>query len=171
MRCIMQGSIHSVLVALAVIFWLVGVAGAATVAVSRTSPFASDAVVPAKVKAECGFETRLPRAVADSAPEVQLVDGAVSRRKGRSLELVIHDIHAPGGGAFSGPKWATVRGTLHSGGKVVGSFRAKRYSTGGAFGAVMGTCGILNRIANAMGSDIAGFLESPSLNAKLGDAK
>ena len=170
MTCTGKRSVPTIVISLALISGLAAGAGAATVSVSSSTPYASDAAVPAKVKDECAFETRLPQAIAENG-DVALVEGKVSRTKGRSLELAIHGIHAPGGGVFSGPKWATVRGKLRTGGKVIGSFRAKRYSTGGAFGGFTGTCGILNRIANAMGQDIAAFIESPSMGAKLGDAK
>jgi len=80
-------------------------------------------------------------------------------------------VHAPGGGAFSGPKWMSVRGALHENGKVIGSFCAKRINGGGPFGQFKGTCAIVGRSAKVIGRDIAGWLEKPTQDAKLGDAR
>jgi hypothetical protein len=35
----------------------------------------------------------------------------------------------------------------------------------------MGSCSILDRVANAMGQDIAAFLSAPRVDAALGDAR
>ena len=67
--------------------------------------------------------------------------------------------------------WMTVIGTLRERGRVVGSFRAKRYTTGGAFAAFKGTCSIIGRCTKAIGKDIAAWLENPGMDSKLGDAK
>ena len=85
--------------------------------------------------------------------------------------MEITEVHAPGGGAFSGPKWMSVKGELYDRGKQIGSFRAKRYSTGGAFGAFKGSCAIIGRCTKAIGQDIAGWLGAPTQNAQLGDAQ
>ena len=156
----------SITVAMTVVVMFAAGAAGATVLTATTAPFAKGARVPPKVKAECGLSEAIPKAVADHSADVKLVASA-PRSEGRTLELVIGDIHAPGGGAFSGPKWMEVKGTLRDRGKAIGSFRAKRYSTF----PFAGTCGILARIAKALGADIAGFLENPSKDATLGDAR
>ena len=56
-------------------------------------------------------------------------------------------------------------------GKTVSRFRAKRYSTGGAFAGFKGTCSIIGRCARAVGRDIAAWLEDPKDGALLGEAK
>jgi hypothetical protein len=162
------------------LYWLAGVgalvlagapAGAAKIQLASSAAWAPDAQVPEKVRAECAFESRLASAVAERSTDVELVTGQTSRAQGRVLELSIHEVHAPGGGAFSGPKWATVRGELYESGKLIGSFRDRRYTTGGVWGSFQGTCTMLGRIANAMGQDIAAFLTSPRMDAQLGDAR
>ena len=84
---------------------------------------------------------------------------------GRRLELLIRDVNAPPAGAFSGPKWVTVYGTLKSGGKEVASFRAKRTTVFG-----VGTCGMLYKCVNAIADDVAEWLKSPTKEALLGNA-
>lgn len=139
--------------------------------VPRSIPFASSAAVPDAVRAQCELQTKVPEFIAQTAgSSVELVD-APSRKQGRVLEMEITEVHAPGGGAFSGAKWMTVNGTLYDRGKQIGSFRAKRYSTGGAFGAFKGSCAIIGRCARAIGQDIAGWLGAPTQNAMLGNAQ
>jgi hypothetical protein len=64
----------------------------------------------------------------------------------------------------------TVKGELYDRGKQIGSFRAKRYTTGGAFGAFKGTCSIIGRCTKTIGEDIARWLAAPTQNAIIGDA-
>jgi hypothetical protein len=134
--------------------------------VPRTISFAPTAGNYAKVEQSCQLQTQVPAAIAQHASDVQLVDQP--SKGGRSLELSITELHAPGGGPFSGPKWMAVSGKLLENGKVIGSFRAKRVSTGGF---VRGTCATLGRCAQAIGQDIAAWLKAPTMNAEIGDAR
>jgi hypothetical protein len=146
-------------------------AAAEPVKVQRSIPYASTAQVPPAVKEQCQLETKVPEFLSQAAGgNVQLVDGALNRKVGRVLEMEISEVHAPGGGAFSGPKWMTVNGALYDRGKQIGSFRAKRYTTGGAFGAFKGTCSIIGRCTKTIGEDIARWLAAPTQNAVIGDA-
>ena len=147
-------------------------AAAETVKLQRSIPFAPNSPVPAAVRDQCALQTKLPEFVQVAAgSSVELVDGTLDRRRGRVLEMEITEVHAPGGGAFSGPKWMSVKGELFSNGKSIGSFRAKRFSTGGAFGGFKGTCAIIGRCSKTLGQDIATWLGSPTANAQLGDAQ
>ncbi len=130
----------------------------AAVSVSNRIDYASTATVRQQVRTECELQTQIPAAIADSSSDVQLVDGP------GSLSLEISDVHAPGGWIFSGPKWVEVKGSL--GDK---SFRAKRFSAMDPFAG--GTCGILAKIARALGGDIALWLQNPTQGAELGDAQ
>jgi len=143
-----------------------------TVKIQRTIPFASTAQVPAAVRDQCQLQTKLPDFLSQAAGgRVELVDGKLNRKVGRVLEMEISEVHAPGGGSFSGPKWLTVKGELYDRGKQIGSFRAKRYTTGGAFAVFKGTCSIIGRCTKTLGQDIATWLAAPTANAELGDAR
>lgn len=137
--------------------WVPGTSRAA-VTLSKKIAYEASSGVPAKVRSQCNLQTAIPAAIASSAKDVKLVDGH------GKLSLSISEVHAPGGGVFSGPKWVEVRGSYA--GK---SFRAKRLSVADPFSG--GTCGILDKIARALGSDIALWLEHPTANAELGDAR
>ena len=91
---------------------------------------------------------------------------------GHYIDMAITEFHMPGGGAWSGPKWLEVTGTLHEGdGDEVASFRAKRFSTGGAFAPFKRNCSIIGRCARAIAGDIAAWLRNPIDGAELGDAR
>ena len=169
------GSFRVLLLALAagaLVLVTAGAASAQATKVPRSIPYAANAAVPQAVRDQCELQTKVPEFIAASAgSSVELVDGAVSRKSGRVLEMEITEVHAPGGGAFSGAKWMTVNGTLYDRGKSIGNFRAKRFSTGGAFGGFKGTCAIIGRCSKAIGEDIARWLAAPTANANLGDAQ
>jgi hypothetical protein len=146
-------------------------AAADVVKIQRSTPFAATAQVPPAVKAQCQLQTKLPEFISQAAGgSVQLVDGALDRNAGRVLEMQISEVHSPGGGAFSGPKWMEVKGVLYDRGKQIGSFRARRVTTGGAFAAFKNTCSIIGRCSKTIGEDIAAWLAAPTANATLGDA-
>lgn len=148
---------------------LLASAASAQVKVARTIDFAPG-VAGEKVRAECELQTRIPAFVQEFGTDVELVD-RLNTKSGRALALSITEVHAPGGGAFSGPKWMTVHGKLYDGGKLVGTFRAKRFSSGGAFAVFKGTCDILGRCAKVIGQDVAQWLREPTMDAEIGDAR
>jgi hypothetical protein len=137
---------------------------AAATQAARSISILPTAGATSAVQNECGLQTAVPQAVQQASADVTLVDAP--NKSGRWLELSISEVHAPGGGLFSGPKWLAVSGTLRDRGKVIGSFRAKRLSTG-----ARSTCGTLGKIATVIGQDIAAWLSAPSMNAELGDAR
>ena len=141
-------------------------AAQAAVQVARSIPIDASAGATGPVQQECQLQTVVPAAIAQASTEVQLVDAP--SKAARRLELSISEVHGPGGGPFSGPKWMTVSGKLYERGKLIGSFRAKRLSTGGM---VRGTCATLGRCAQAIGRDVATWLTAPTLDAELGDAR
>ena len=145
-------AVFTALAAGALVLAALPAAAAETVKIQRSIPFATNAPVPAAVREQCALQTKVPEFIQQAAGNsVELVDGALDRRKGRVLAMEITEVHAPGGGAFSGPKWMSVTGELYDKGKQIGSFRAKRFSTGGAFGGFKGTCAIIGRCTKALG--------------------
>lgn len=132
-------------------------------------PFAEDANVPAAVKDECKLGEKVSSFVSKfSKGSVEVSENVA---EGQYVNMSITEVHAPGGGGWSGPKWMEVAGTLQENGKSVASFRAKRFSTGGAFGGFKGTCSIIGRCTKALGKDIAKWIKNPVDGAELGDAK
>lgn len=136
-------------------------------------PFAETSNAGDKVRAECNLGTKLSKFIRAYAKKQKKFDikNESSAKDAMTLNVEIENVHAPGGGAFSGPKVMRVSGSLSQNGKVLGDFEGSRYSTGGAFAVLKGTCSILGRNSKALGRDIATWLKSPIKNAKLGDLK
>jgi hypothetical protein len=154
--------------ALALLPGVAAAAGSGKVRVLSTIPFGKDAQVPEKVRDGCKLQTKVPQFLSQASSQVELVEGKLGT-SGRTLELEITEVHAPGGGAFSGPKWMSVTGVLRDNGRRVAGFTAHRTTTGGVFAGYKGTCSIVGRCAKTLGSDIAGWLSDPKDGAKLGD--
>ena len=154
---------------------LSALAGGGTLTLEKKAPYAKGLGVPDAVRAECGLEQKVPEFVQEFAKKgfdnVVLADTVGANTAGKALSMKITNITGSGGGAWSGPKHVTIEGTLWQNGKVAGTFRASRYSGGGAFGGYKGTCAILGRCAKALGKDVATWASAPSMDAVLGDAK
>jgi hypothetical protein len=143
---------------------LPGAAAAAPVRLADRVEIGAASGASRAVQDECGLQTALPDYVRSASGDVELVSGRPSG--GRVLELSVVEVHAPGGGPFSGPKWMTVAATLRDGATTVATARAKRI-TSGPFG---GTCDQLQKVARAIAVDLAAWLKDPTRGATLGDA-
>jgi len=148
---------------------------AGNITIAKQAPYSQQLSVPDAVRAECKLPARVSEFVKQYADKsydkVVLADKVSARTPGQALSMNIVGVSGASGGAWSGAKHVTVQGTLWDNGKVKGTFTAKRYSGGGAFGGYKGTCAILGRCVKAIGKDVGGWLLAPSMNAKLGDAK
>ncbi len=144
------------------------VSSAEKIGIPADVPFDPSADVPQKVQDECNLGPKVATFVQKYNRDVQFSE---SPNEGQYVDMSITEVFAPGGGGWSGPKWMEVTGTLMNNGEKVASFRAKRFSTGGAFGGFKGTCSIIGRCTKALGKDIANWLKNPVDGAELGDAK
>lgn len=137
--------------------------------IKGTIPFTATSGARDAVKAECNLEHKVPEFVKKYAAKgfdsIKYVTDAKAS-KGKSLDMAISHVHAPGGGRWSGPKSMTVTGTLYDSGKKIGSFEVRRSSSRGG-----GTCSFLARSAKTIGKDIGKWLAAPSMNARLGELK
>lgn len=143
-----------------------------SVTMQRMIPFADDAIVPIAVKNQCHLPEKTATFVqqwAQKGMDVKMENTVSSKMRGKVLVMKITAVSGAGGGAWSGAKSITTKGTLYDNGKAIGSFTAARYSGGGFFGAYKGTCSILGRCAKALGKDIGIWMQAPRMNAHLGD--
>jgi hypothetical protein len=136
------------------------------VTVLRTIPFSSDANVHQKVKDQCEPQNKVPEFLSKYSERVELVDGPLGET-GRVLELTITAVRVKGWFYLSGPKWITIVGVLRENGVEIGNFTAKRITIGYLN---MTACGAGRRCADALGRDIAEWLENPQKDSKLGSA-
>jgi hypothetical protein len=120
------------------------------------------APIPAAVKNECALEMLLGNyalsAIDQRVGSVQSISTPEQAGTGKVVQLVILSAHGVGGGAWTGSKSISIRVDIRKEGAIVGSTVLTRSSGGGVFGGVMGTCAILDRVAKALGKDVAVWL-------------
>ena len=135
--------------------------------------FNEDADIAKAVLDECKLEVELPDAIVSSAKDngvaVTVSSEATANGPGRVLELEIYEAIADGNAFMGHHKSMGVKGKLYEGGQVVGSFKDRRVSMGGAFGGFKGNCAVLVRITKAIAEDVGTWLKQPTASAKLGD--
>lgn len=149
-------------------------AKASAISVSNRIAYGAESGVPDKVKSECVIDAQLPQYLesfsAASDIAISRKDGAVSSKdRGKVLAMEFSQVTGSGGGAWSGAKVVAVTGDLFENGKKIGSFKARRTSGGGMWGAYKGTCSILDRCVKALGKDISIWLLDPTMDARLGE--
>jgi hypothetical protein len=134
--------------------------------------FKKDAYIREAVKKECNLDGKLQQFIEqNAAPQYATIitDNKSRPSSAQILTIEIEQVQGSGGGAWSGGKMVLVNGKLSKRGRVLGSFKARRFSGGGMFGAYKGTCAILGRCVKTLGKDIATWLANPTANAVLGD--
>lgn len=141
--------------------------------VQRSVPFAEDAIVAGNVKRECAVDTQLPDAVKRFAAghRVDLVDVLDTAAAPAALKMEIHDAQSAGNAWIGHRKSVTVKGGLFRDGRQVAKFIARRNSGGGFAGGFKGSCAVLERTVNALGKDIAEWIDNPVDGAQLGDLR
>ena len=151
---------------IAILGMLSAVAHADDISLSTSTPFGKDSGASDKVKNECGLDTRLPRYIEKYAKSIELVSGSMDEVEGKVLHLEFANVYAPGGGGYSGAKSIVVDGKLTENGELIGSFQVRRATI---IGMMPGTCSMLKRVVKKLGKDIAPWIKSPTMDAKLGD--
>ena len=140
---------------------------AGPITIAAKIPYLNDGVASPAIRAECTWNSDVPAAiVAKSKGGVVSTDQDLASVHGRKLTVTVVNLHAAGGGGFSGPKWIAMRGELNEDGKVLGNFDFRRTTSHGR----MTTCATLDYIGKALTQDILKWLKNPTTNAAPGDA-
>ncbi|MGC4062297.1 MAG: hypothetical protein QM749_16190 [Aquabacterium sp.] len=122
------------------------------------------------VRNDCHFQTALVTKLVeafnegDTPPRAKLESRGIDIEKytGRRLILRVDDVHALGGGGYTGPKWMDMSGELREGNVLVGSFHSHTNSGRG-----LTTCRSLDSLNDSTVDMIVQWLNSPSIDAKL----
>ena len=130
------------------------------VMVQRPVPFNEDADIAGAVKRECKLDEQLPDFIAEYGKEkgieIDLVPQVEASHAGRVLVLGITDAVSDGNAFLGHRKSVSVKGKLYQEGQLLGSFKARRNSMGGAFGEFGGSCSVLSGAVKELGEDVAG---------------
>jgi hypothetical protein len=118
--------------------------------------------IPEAVKNECAVEMLIGNyalsEIGKRAGTVQSVAEPGPVGDGKTVQITILAVRGWGGGAWTGPKSMTIRVDLKNGEALAGTTVLRRNSSGGMFGGFSGTCTILDRVAGALGKDVAVWL-------------
>jgi hypothetical protein len=113
------------------------------------------------VKRECGVESKVGTEVfsrvAERYPAEQVANAAQAGDR-LVLKVTLLSVVGHGGGGWSGTKAIAIRADVLRDSKVIATRTMNRQSGGGVFGGVTGTCAIMDRIAVALGRDVAAWL-------------
>lgn len=134
--------------------------------------FRKDAYIRDAVRQECDLDGKLSKFIKENAAGQYaniVTDSDSSSADAQVLTVEIEEVQGAAGGAWSGTKDVMIKGSLSQKGKMLGDFKARRYSGGGMFGGYKGTCAILGRCVKTLGRDVAEWLTHPTSQAVLGD--
>jgi hypothetical protein len=141
-----------------------------TIVVGAEILMGNDDAINDTVRDECRWPTtmvgRLVTAFndGDPSPRAKLESRAIDIEKyaGRRLVLRVNNVHAVGGGGFSGPKWMDMSGELREGNTLVANFNSH---TSSGHGFTM--CKSVDSLSESTSDMIVEWLRSPTLGAKL----
>ena len=121
------------------------------------------APIAVSVQAECSVETSVGTQIFQNVQE-RIPGAEQSQNPGQAeptsivLKVTILSVRGVGGGGWSGSKSIAIRADLLRNAQVIETKTLTRNSRGGVWGGVSGTCAIMDRIAAALGRDVADWL-------------
>ena len=137
-------------------------------------PYAEDSIIAGKIKSECTIDAQLPvalkRFAAEGGNQVTLVP-SLDTSSGQVLRMEIINAESAGNAWIGHRKSVTVKGWLYKDGQQSAKFVARRNSSGGMGAGFKGSCDVLERSVNAIGKDVAAWLQNPADGAQLGDLR
>ena len=112
----------------------------------------------------------LKRFAAEGGNQVTLVP-SLDTSSGQVLRMEIINAESAGNAWIGHRKSVTVKGWLYKDGQQSAKFVARRNSSGGMGAGFKGSCDVLERSVNAIGKDVAAWLQNPVDGAQLGDLR
>lgn len=155
------------LLALAIIPYSL-IAHADTVFVNDSYPYNDKDSIDADLRAECDWQPGLAKSLTEeSEGQIRISRDNLATLQAPNLRLTILQVHAIGGGGWTGPKWLRLAGELYNSDKPVLKFTVLRHTSRGKFTA----CATLKSLAEEVAKDIAEWVQDPKPDARLGDEK
>ena len=146
-------------------------ADAKTIYVSSKATYTGKQIAQ-NIKDECKIDSQVIDFIKVYAAKsnVNVIIDGKPKANDTVLKISIVDaISARGMGYGGHNKYVIIKGKLYKGKKLQSSFTAARKSGGGYFGMYRSSCSVLGSCAKTLGRDTAGWLVTPTKDAKLGD--
>jgi hypothetical protein len=129
-------------------------------------PIQEGAEVREAIRKECDLESQLAQYLVEYGKgSIQISPDKLDKAGGKVFDAKITGVWATGG-PWGGAS-IRVDGELRENGKVIGTVASRRNTTRGGYGA----CGKIHVSTKKVAEDLADWMKSPSMDAKLGDAK
>lgn len=142
-------------------------AEAAVIRLQHSVPYLDDTAIPDKIRNECrtlGAElsASTERFALQQGLKVERVEAVDAKQGGSVLVLKIISAVSSGNAFIGHHKNVAVKAELFRDGQLVAYTTRSRNSTGGFAGGFKGSCDVLERTVNTLGSDIAKWLRNPA---------
>ncbi len=130
------------------------------IAVTSKAEFHDAAIIPDKIKSECtelgsNFSQSTKKYLEESGWQVSLGENVESKASGSSIKLEIMNAMSSGNAFIGHHKSVAISAALYRDGKLVDTYTTTRDSAGGFGGGFKGSCTVLYRCVNTLGSDVA----------------
>ncbi|MFV0478230.1 MAG: hypothetical protein ACK5ME_10395 [Parahaliea sp.] len=133
------------------------------VSITSKAGFYDAAIIPDKIKNECtnlgaNFSKSTKKYLEKAGWQVSLGENVETQTAGTSVKLEIMNAMSSGNAYIGHHKSVAISATLYRNGKEVDAYTATRDSGGGFFGGFKGSCAVLYRCVNTLGSDVTKWL-------------
>jgi hypothetical protein len=130
------------------------------ISVSSAAKYYDEKVISPKIVSECSslgsqFSGFTKEYLEKEGWQVSLVDNVDSVGQGTKLKLEITNASSSGNAFIGHHKSVSISASLYKDGKLVDTLATSRDSGGGAFAGFKGSCAVLTRCVNTLGSDVA----------------
>lgn len=153
--------------------WLAGIclistlAEAESIAISAQAGLRDPDLIAGNIRSECSalgenFSASTKKYLEEGGWTVGL-SKTPEQSQGVSLKLEIANAVSAGNAFIGHSKSVSVVASLYRDGQLVDKFSTTRNSGGGAFGGFKGSCAVLYRCTNTLGSDVAKWVAKQSL--------
>ena len=144
-------------VALLGIAFVQPVLAAEAITIKADIPYANDSIGNEAIRKECNWTRQLSENIVNlSQGKVVATDADFETSAGKKLAITVTDVHAIGGGGWTGPKWARLAGELSNNGKVIANFDINRRAIATPYSA----CDTLTNIARALSKDVVKWINN-----------
>lgn len=139
-----------------------------TISISSKASYYDEKIIPSNIKSECSelgeqFSEATKKHLEANNWKVTFEEDAGKSSQGTSIKLQITNALSSGNAFVGHRKSVTILAELYKDGQLIDSYTTSRNSSGGFAGGFKGSCSILHRCVNTLGSDVAKWLKKNNI--------